>query len=181
MSLLRPLMALLAAIAVIALSSAASAEGTTTASNAPTKAEQQFVQELLLAINTLRASHSLRPLRVGPALRRAADHHDREMGRIGYFSHDSANGTDFAGRIERYYPSGSARFWMVGENLLWSARNLTPAAALRVWMRSPQHRANLLRPDWRQIGIAAHRVPSAPGYFRHRHVWLVTTDFGVRY
>jgi uncharacterized protein YkwD len=102
------------------------------------------------------------------------------MGRVGYFSHDSANGTDFANRIERFYSSNGARVWAVGENLLWSARDLTARAALRMWLGSPPHRANLLSRRWRQIGISAIRV-RAPGYFRNQSVWLVTTDFGVRY
>jgi uncharacterized protein YkwD len=181
LSVFRPLVALLVVVSAIALGHATSANATIRAGHGSTKEERQFVQELLLEINNLRASHFLRPLRVGPALMRAADQHDREMGRLGYFSHDSANGTDFDSRIERYYPSGGARFWMAGENLLWSARDMTPRAVISAWMHSPPHRANLLRRDWRQVGISALRLPSAPGYFQHRRVWLVTTDFGVRY
>jgi uncharacterized protein YkwD len=177
----RPLLALVVVAAAIVLGYSASAGAGVNARVADREVEQQFVQDLFAEINALRASHSLHALRVGPALRRAACQHDREMGRLGYFSHDSANGTDFTDRLERFYPSGSARFWMVGENLLWSGGNLTVRGAVRVWLRSPMHRANLLRRDWRQIGISAMRVRSAPGYFRHRHIWLVTTDFGVRY
>jgi uncharacterized protein YkwD len=179
MSLFRSLLALAVAALVIALGAPAS----TTASIVPSRPQTEggFVQALLLEINTIRGAHSLHLLRTSPALRRAAENHDREMARLGYFSHDSADGTDFAGRLERFYPSGRTRFWSVGENLLWSAANLTPKSAVRVWMHSAPHRANLLRPDWREIGIAAYRIPSAPGYFGHRRVWLLTTDFGVRY
>jgi uncharacterized protein YkwD len=180
MRLNRPMMVLLLAAALgIAFGPSASA-ATNTAKNARAQAEAQFVKQLLLEINEFRVAHSVRPLRVGPALRRAAEQHNREMGRLGYFSHDSANGTDCAQRLERYYPPSRTRFWSVGENLLWSARDLTPLGALRVWLHSPPHRANLLRPDWRQIGLSALNLPSAPGYFGHRRIWLVTADFGVR-
>ena len=180
MSLRRPLVALFVAVSALGLGVPAYAGGARTASQGPATAEGQFVQELLVEINAVRAAHSLRPLRIGPALRRAADQHDREMGRLGYFEHDSPSGMSFSGRLERYYPSGR-RYWSVGENLLWSGWSLTPKAAVRIWMRSPPHRANLLGREWRQIGIAALRLPSAPGCFGHRRVWLLTTDFGVRY
>jgi len=181
LSVLRPLLAFLVAATAIAFGFSASAGATPTANHARARADRLMVHDLLVEINVLRASHSLRPVRLSPSLRRAADQHDREMGRLGYFSHDSADGADFLGRIEHYYPSGGARYWMVGENLLWSARNLTAKAALRVWMHSPLHRANLLRSNWRQIGVSAHRYASARGYFHRRSIWLVTTDFGVRY
>jgi len=179
-SRLRFLIALSVALPLV-LGSTVSASAAASSKPSQQRTERAFVQSLLLEINVVREKHSLRPLRVGPALRRAADQHDLEMGRMGYFSHTSANGTDFSGRLERYYPSRGTRFWSVGENLLWSGSNLTPRAAVRVWMRSPPHRANLLRRDWRQIGIAAYRITSAPGYFGHRRIWLLTADFGVRY
>jgi uncharacterized protein YkwD len=47
-------------------------------------------------------------------------------------------------------------------------------------MKSPEHRANLLNPRWRQIAVAALSVPSAPGFFDDRPVTVVTVDFGVR-
>ena len=143
MSLRRPLVALFVAVSALGLGVPAYAGGARTASQGPATAEGQFVQELLVEINAVRAAHSLRPLRIGPALRRAADQHDREMGRLGYFEHDSPSGVSFSGRLERYYPSGR-RYWSVGENLLWAGWSLTPKAAVRIWMRSPPHRANLL-------------------------------------
>jgi uncharacterized protein YkwD len=47
-------------------------------------------------------------------------------------------------------------------------------------MLSPEHRRNLLNPDWRQIGLAALEVPSAPGLYVGLGVTIVTVDFGVR-
>ncbi len=49
-----------------------------------------------------------------------------------------------------------------------------------MWMRSPEHRANILAPRWREVGIAAVHLDSAPGLFRGLPVTIVTTDFGVR-
>ncbi|MGW0658288.1 CAP domain-containing protein [Streptodolium elevatio] len=32
----------------------------------------------------------------------------------------------------------------------------TPAAVLQLWMRSPQHRANILDPHWTRVGVAVY-------------------------
>ena len=50
-------------------------------------------------------SHGLAPLRLSPALTAAADGHSAQMARLGYFSHNSANGTSFSQRIARFYPA----------------------------------------------------------------------------
>jgi uncharacterized protein YkwD len=47
-------------------------------------------------------------------------------------------------------------------------------------MKSPGHRKNILTPGWREIGISAVAVRSAPGVFGGRDVVIVTTDFGTR-
>ena len=102
------------------------------------------------------------------------------MARVGYFSHDSANGAAFWRRVERFYGSNGRRYWSVGENLLWSSPDIDAQGALKMWMGSPEHRANLLKPEWREIGLSAVHVPSAPGAFNGLEVTIVTADFGVR-
>jgi uncharacterized protein YkwD len=47
-------------------------------------------------------------------------------------------------------------------------------------MNSPPHRANLLSPRWREVGLAAVHVGRAPGVYGGREVTIVTADFGVR-
>lgn len=102
------------------------------------------------------------------------------MARRGFFAHESADGTAFWKRVQRYYPQGRYRFWAVGENLLWSSPSVDPAGAMRMWMASPPHRANLLTNRWREIGLSAVHVASAPGVYGGREVTVVTADFGVR-
>ena len=57
-----------------------------------------------------------------------------------------------------WYPLAGYRSWSVGENLLWSSPGVDPARALDLWMGSPEHRANILNPRWREIGIGAVRT-----------------------
>jgi len=137
--------------------------------------------DVLAQLNTIRVSHGLVALTLSPGLDAAATQHTREMIRLDYFSHDSADGTSFDDRIERYYPF-SAKFtnWSVGENLVWGEPGLDAAEALRSWMASPPHRRNILDPAWRDIGIAALHVTDAPSAFGGEDVTVITTDFGVR-
>jgi uncharacterized protein YkwD len=47
-------------------------------------------------------------------------------------------------------------------------------------MASPGHRAVLLSPRWRQVGIGILVRDNAPGVFGGRSVTVLTADFGVR-
>lgn len=136
--------------------------------------------QLLTAVNAFRVAHQLVPLRESRALDRSARQHSLEMGKDGYFAHPSADGTAFWRRIKRYYSSRSQRLWSVGENLLWAAPAVGAKQALAIWIASPEHLRNLLTARWREIGVSAVHVSSAPGVFQGQSVTIVTTDFGVR-
>lgn len=140
----------------------------------------QLQATLLGQVNALRTAHGLTQLRLSPALSAAASGHSTEMARRGYFSHNSANGGSFSSRIGRFYPSRGFRSWTVGENLLWGAPNIGALRAFKLWLGSPPHRANLLSPAWREIGLAAVHSTSAPGLFGGRPTTVVTADFGAR-
>jgi uncharacterized protein YkwD len=137
--------------------------------------------QLLGEINLTRARFGLRPFRLSAKLTKAADQHSASMAQKGYFSHDSANGGSFWQRIATYYGYHGYRSWSVGENLLWSSPDISSAGALRMWMNSPEHRANLLDHGWREIGLSAVHAASAPGVYGGGAVTIVTADFGVRH
>ena len=139
-----------------------------------------LVSQMLGDVNRLRRSHGLTVLRLSPKLSAAAAQHSNEMARVGYFSHDSANGSAFWRRVQRYYPSSGRQYWSVGENLLWASPDVDAAGAVKMWLASPEHRANLLKGDWREIGLSTVHVPSAPGVYHGLEVTIVTADFGVR-
>jgi uncharacterized protein YkwD len=125
-------------------------------------------------LNMTRSAHGLAPLRPSPRLAAAARAHSSEMVTAGYFSHDSFDGSVFWRRIRRYSVPGA-----VGENLLWAMPAVSARRAVAMWMASPEHRGNILDPDWRVIGISAVHAAAAPGYFGGRAVTVVTTDFGA--
>ena len=130
-------------------------------------------------INAQRTRRGLRPLRVSRGLTAAATYHTRQMGQLGFFEHESANGAPFWRRIERFYPAGRG-YWSVGENLFWESPDTSAGSAVREWMQSAPHRENILAREWRDVGISAERFGTAPGTFGGRSVTIVTADFGVR-
>jgi uncharacterized protein YkwD len=135
---------------------------------------------LLREINQVRRQHGLSELRASGLLAEAAEHHSRQMAARGFFDHDSPDGSAFWKRVERYYPSRGASYWSVGENLAYGSPSLSAEGAVRAWMQSPGHRANLLSSAWREIGLAAVHAESAPGVYGGRKATIVTADFGVR-
>lgn len=69
------------------------------------------------------------------------------MLRRNYFSH---------GQVARRLASFGARGPRVGENLAWGTGAYARAEAIvRAWLTSPPHRANLLRPGFRRVGVGA--------------------------
>ncbi|MFL5961950.1 MAG: CAP domain-containing protein [Gaiellaceae bacterium] len=135
---------------------------------------------VLFELNKIRAQHGLQPVKISGRLTASAVQHSSEMGADGYFEHNSDDGTAFWKRIGHWYGSSGYGYWSVGENLLWSSPQVDPAGAMQLWMNSPEHRANILKARWREIGISAVHFASAPGTFRGLEVTIITTDFGIR-
>jgi uncharacterized protein YkwD len=155
----------------------------TTAALATSHSEKNLAplnRQVLAAVNSFRVAHGLAALRESAALDRSAHQHSNEMGRRGYFAHSSADGTVFWRRIRHYYAARGYSYWSVGENLVWESPGLSAAGAMKLWIGSPPHLANLLSKRWRQIGVSAVGVAHAPGVYGGRRVVIITTDFGVR-
>jgi uncharacterized protein YkwD len=118
----------------------------------------QVESSVTCLINEERTTRGLRPVQSDATLRQAALSHSSEMVSESYFAHTSPEGLTFIDRITRYGYTHGARYWLVGENLVWGSGSLsTPGALVTSWMNSPPHRENLLRARFRQVGIAAVR------------------------
>ena len=106
-----------AALAVALL--AALAFAAPASSDSASKLERRNTLEAAVVreMNRVRAAHGLDPLSVSPSLRTAARDHSRSMLEVGFFGHDSADGTAFSDRIRRHYTNRGWRFWSVGEAL----------------------------------------------------------------
>jgi uncharacterized protein YkwD len=171
----RRMIVLAVLVALVAVPSAPARRGTVRQTSL-----QTLDLGVLVQLNAIRSSHGLVPLKLNPALSAAAKGHSSEMLADGYFAHDSIDGTPFWKRLTVYSHSAPYGSWSVGENLLWSSPEVGAVKAIQLWMASSEHRQNILTARWREIGIAAIHVDSAPGTFGGRSVTVITTDFGVR-
>jgi uncharacterized protein YkwD len=120
---------------------------------------------VLREMNRVRAQHGLHTLRLDTHLQRAAVAHSREMIATDVFAHGA-----FARRMLRFDVKGR----IAGENLAWGTGTASSARAIvAAWLASPEHRANLLRPSFRRIGVG-DLIGPFQGY-GDAHV--VTADF----
>jgi uncharacterized protein YkwD len=168
------------AVALAVLVSSGVLAATALATSRSEKTLPTLNHQVFAAVNRFRVAHGLVPLHESGALTRSARQHSLEMGRLGYFGHDSPNGTTFWQRIRHFYPAGHHSFWEVGENLLWATPSVSAGGAMQMWIASPEHLRNLLTPQWRQLGVSAVRVLRAPGVYHGRRATIISTDFGVR-
>jgi uncharacterized protein YkwD len=139
-----------------------------------------FEGAILREINEVRSQNGLGPLRSSKPLAEAAEFHSRAMAARGFFAHESADGSSFWKRVERFYPSNGFRYWSAGENLAYGSPSMSADGAVKAWMESPGHRANMLSATWGEIGVGAVHVDSAPGVYAGRPATIITTDFGIR-
>ena len=119
------------------------------------------------ATNQVRAAAGLQPLTVSPLLQSASDEKALDMAVKKYFAHNSPQGQKPWYWIEKnHYDFSSA-----GENL---AINYTNAKdLLAAWLESPEHRKNLLNPDYQDIGVGVKNF-----YYQGREYTLVVQMFG---
>jgi uncharacterized protein YkwD len=170
-----------AALAVVLASVLVAAPTAAPAQSANVERRASLEAAVVKALNRVRADAGLKPLRSAPSLRTAARGHSEAMLELGFFSHESADGTAFSERIRRHYTNRGWRTWSVGEALLASAgTTIEPDAIVEAWLESPPHRAIILSPTWRDAGIGALFAPDAPKEFGGSATIVVTADFGLR-
>jgi len=95
-----------------------------------------------------RAFDATGPLRLDATLARAAEAHAQDMARRSYLEHRALDGSTPGDRATR----AGYRWQAVGENLasgVFSARE-----AVEGWLQSPGHCANLMQPNFTEMGIA---------------------------
>jgi uncharacterized protein YkwD len=172
---------LLCAFAVLALTLVAAPSASAvcaSASAVPSEvAKRTVVRATLCKLNAERARHGLPRLKLNRKLSTAARRHARDMVRRDYFAHDSLGGGTFVDRIRRSGYLKGARSWSVGENLAWGSHERSaPRAITAMWMNSAGHRANILSPAFREVGIGfAIGAPGASG-----PAATYATEFGTK-
>jgi uncharacterized protein YkwD len=158
----QPVAFLVVLAALLAPGAAAAAPHGEAAAVPLTRHERLLLQEL----NRARTARGLAPLRVDARLQSAARAHSTDMVRRGYFSHG-----DFAARMDRY----GARGPRLAENIGWASGRERARIIVGMWLRSPGHRANMLRPGFTRVGVAG-----VIGRMVGRRALVATADFAGR-
>jgi uncharacterized protein YkwD len=141
----------------------------------------------LCLINQRRAAARVGPLRANLALATAAAAHSADMVGLDYFDHVSPSGQVPIDRETAAGYGGSRGPLSLGENIAAVVDQATPDVVVAMWMRSPEHRANILDPEYRDSGMSprfrargAHsrsrtRLPRRPRARRCDTRWMILT------
>lgn len=131
--------------------------GSASASTACPGDEQSATAAALVCdLNTVRAQHGLQPLRPDARLAAAAQDLATDMAAHHFLSHISSDGRT---PLERLTASGYMGLGaLVLENLDWGSDVFSsPLATTYAWMNSDTHRAHLLDPAVRDVGVGIAR------------------------
>ena len=120
-------------------------------------------RRIVRMVNRIRRRHGLAPLYRNSRLTFVAGLHSLDMARHNELSHSSSNGQTFVQRL-RY--ATHAR--VIGETIAEVHGRGGAGAIVRAWMHSPPHRAELLCPSFRAVGV---------GSVHWRGTRIVTADF----
>ena len=135
-------------------------------------------QATICLLNHERTQRGLPALRENGLLTAASLEHSQDMVRRRYFEHTAPDGRDVQTRLRAIgYARGTSA--STGENIAYGfGAKSTPAAIVRIWMNSPPHRADILRPAFTEIGIGI--APGAPALpdAKQADSATYTTDFG---
>lgn len=105
-------------------------------------------ESVVAEINRYRLESGLSPLQADERLDAAAEDRIIDMEMVGYWGHHCPEGhSPFVWLSDHDYRYGTA-----GENL--AAGYETTSVLVQSWMESPGHRANILSPDYSDIGVA---------------------------
>lgn len=106
-------------------------------------------KQILLLTNRDRRAHGCGGLTIDRRLISAANAHASDMARHNYFAHDSRDGDQPQQRL-----STSGYDWQrAAENLARGRRFASPLRVMDGWMRSPEHRRNILDCRLNQMGV----------------------------
>ena len=129
-----------------------------------------FEERVLQLVNIERAAVGLSPLEHNPLLAAAAGGHASAMIESDFFGHQGPEGETADARAATAGYGGG-----VGENL--AAGFSTPEDTMDALMASPGHRANILHPDYKSLGVGYAFIVPDSGAVNFNHYWV--QNFGL--
>ena len=141
---------------------------TPSGSATPATTNDSFIQKVFELTNEQRQQAGLQPLQMNQKLDDTAEAHSQDMAVNHYFSHNSLDGSSASARADKE----GYNYSTFGENI--AAGQATPEEVVQGWMNSPGHRANILNPNFKDIGVGYYYLANDSGYHSY---W--TQDFGT--
>ena len=115
--------------------------------------DTQSTTEVLKLVNTERSSYGLVPLQMDLELSSAADIRSNDI--VILFEHVRPNGIKISTLSDKLH----------GENIASGPIFNTPQQVVNAWMNSPPHKANILNPEFKSIGIGHLKIGNT-------HYWV---------
>ena len=132
---------------------------------APSPTNQNFIYRVLELTNIERSKLGFSPLTFNTQLLNAAETHSQNMALQDFFSHTGKDGSSLGSRIS----ATGYQFSAAAENI--AAGSSTPEQVVSSWMNSSGHRANILNPNLKEIGIGYYFLADDTGSVNFNHYW----------
>lgn len=114
---------------------------------------------VLQLVNAERSKNGLKPLTLSTKLTSIATMKSKDMADKGYFDHNSPTyGSPFE-MLQKY----GVHYKSAGENI--AAGQRTPEEVMHSWMNSSGHRANILNPNFTELGVGYYQGGSYGVYW----------------
>jgi uncharacterized protein YkwD len=124
---------------------------------------------LLLSTNRERLTHNQDAIRLNDQLSSAAQAKANDMVAKDYWSHTTPSGQEPWAFVKK---SGYTYF-AAGENLAYGFNDADQA--ISGWMNSPEHRANLLNPDYQDVGFG---IATSKDFQHHGKTMVIVAMYG---
>lgn len=125
----------------------------------------ESVLQVLNETNHQRSLYGCPPLTLNQQLVAAGQDHSNDMAFNDFFSH---TGSDGSSPWERIQATGYD-YSLAAENI--AAGYNTPLAVVQAWMRSSEHRENILNCDLQEIGIGYRNLENDTGQVNYHYYW----------
>ncbi|MGK7889123.1 MAG: CAP domain-containing protein [Leptolyngbyaceae cyanobacterium] len=149
------------------------AGGTPPSEDATSKADRvALINEVLALTNVERTNSGLSALTLNPLLNNSAQIQSEDLALNDFFAHTSPTGVTLGDRLNTV---GYQQYQLAGENI--AAGQTTADQVVQEWMNSPGHRANILNPNFTEMGVGYYFLAQDTGEVNYNRYW--TQNFGT--
>jgi len=141
------LKSILSFVFVVSLASPLSAECVWPEKEEASEQSKNALLELCNLVNAARKEEDASPLELDASVMQTSQGHADDMALRDYFSHTCPEGKTFIDRLRK----NGVRYRAAAENIAYGQK--TAQEVLDAWLKSPGHRANLMNPRYRRLGL----------------------------